>query len=112
MALARQHRIRQDFVFGSLLRGELQEASAIDFQIEFEEEYKLRDLIRLTQGLQQLLGRRLEVVDRHALREEIRATNLVSSPKFVTKHQRLYCRDILDRIRRIENYADARRGAF
>lgn len=75
MALARKHRAHQVSVFGSLARGELNAESDIDFLVEFEEN-KLRDHIRLTQGLQQLLGRRVEVVDRHALREELRATIL------------------------------------
>ncbi len=76
MALARQHRARQVSVFGSIVRGELREESDIDFLVEFETDYKLHDHIRLTQGLQRLLGRRVEVVDRHALREELRATIL------------------------------------
>ncbi len=50
----------------------------IDFLVEFETGYKLRDHIRLTQGLQlqRLLGRRVDVVDRRCLREEYRATIL------------------------------------
>lgn len=70
--LARQHRVRQIAVFGSLLRGALGLNSDIDFLVDFEPDYSLRDHIRLTQGLQQLLGRRVEVVDRLALRPELR----------------------------------------
>ena len=76
MGLARQHRARQIFVFGSLVRGELRAESDIDFLVESEAGYKLHDHIRLTQDLQRLLGRRVEVVDRHALREELQATIL------------------------------------
>ena len=36
MALARQYRARQVPVFGSLVRGELQAESDIDFLVEFE----------------------------------------------------------------------------
>lgn len=72
MALARQHRARQVSVFGSLVRGELHTDSDIDFLVEFED-YKLRDHIRLAQGLQRLLDRRVEVVDRHSLRDDLRA---------------------------------------
>ena len=79
MALARQYHARQIFVFGSLVRGELRAESDIDFLVEFEAGYKLRDHIRLTQDLQRLLGRRVEVVDRHALREELRATILMEA---------------------------------
>ena len=56
MALARQFRVRQIFVFGSLLRGALGANSDIDFLVDFESDYSLRDHIRLTQSLQQLLG--------------------------------------------------------
>lgn len=79
MALARQHRARQVSVFGSLVRGELVADSDIDFLVEFEDGYKLRDHIRLTQALQSLLGRHVEVVDRSYLREELRATILAEA---------------------------------
>ena len=76
LALARQHRARRIAVFGSVLRGELQPNSDIDFLVDFEVDYKLRDHIRLIQGLQQLLGRRVDVVDRRSLRKELRDTIL------------------------------------
>ena len=76
MTLARQHRARQVAVFGSLVRGEMGTDSDIDFLVEFEAGYKLRDHVRLIQGLQRLLGRRVDVVDRRYLREEYRATIL------------------------------------
>ena len=72
LALARQFRVRQISVFGSLLRGALGANSDIDFLVDFESDYSLRDHIRLTQSLQQLLARRVEVVDRQALRPELR----------------------------------------
>ncbi len=74
IALALQHRARKIAVFGSLLRGALGLNSDIDFLVDFEPDYSLRDHIRLTQGLQQLLGRRVEVVDRRSLRPELRDT--------------------------------------
>lgn len=63
-------------MFGSLVRGEMGADSDIDFQVEFETDYNLRDHIRLTQGLQRLLGRRVDVVNRRRLREQYRATIL------------------------------------
>lgn len=74
IALALQHRARKIAVFGSLLRRALGLNSDIDFLVDFEPDYSLRDHIRLTQGLQQLLGRRVEVVDRRSLRPELRDT--------------------------------------
>lgn len=76
IALARQYQVRQVSIFGSLIRGELHAESDIDFLVEFEADYKLRDHIRLTQALQRLLGRRVEVVDRRSLREELRTAIL------------------------------------
>ena len=74
MSLARQHRARQIAVFGSILRGALEPTSDIDFLVDFEADYSLRDHIRLAQGLRELLGRPVEVVDRRALRPELRET--------------------------------------
>lgn len=72
MELARQFRARKIAVFGSLARGDVHAESDIDFLVDFEADYKLRDLIRLTQALGALLGRRADVVDRECLREEWR----------------------------------------
>ena len=72
MELAFQYRARKIAVFGSLARGEAHAESDIDLLVDFEADYKLRDLIRLTQALGALLGRRVEVVDRQCLREEWR----------------------------------------
>ena len=72
MELAQQFRARKIAVFGSLARGEAHAESDIDFLVDFEADYKLRDQIRLTQALGALLGRRADVVDRQCLREEWR----------------------------------------
>lgn len=71
MALARQYRGKQVSVFGSCARGELRRDSDIDFLVEFESGFRLTDLIRLTQNLEELLGRKVDVVPRHALRKEL-----------------------------------------
>ena len=70
--LARRHRAQRIAVFGSLARGEAHAESDIDFLVDFEADYKLRDHIRLTQALGALLGRHVQVVDRQCLREEWR----------------------------------------
>lgn len=48
MAFARQHHARQVAVFGSLVRGEMGADSDIDFLVEFEAGYKLREEYRTT----------------------------------------------------------------
>lgn len=76
LELGRRHRAQRIAVFGSLARGEAHAGSDIDFLVDFEGDYKLRDQIRLMQALGALLGRRVQVVDRQCLREEWRATIL------------------------------------
>ena len=72
MALAGQCRAREISVFGSIVRGEMHAESDIDFLVEFERDYKLRDHSRLLLGLQDLLGCKVDVVPRRVLREELR----------------------------------------
>ena len=71
LELARQYRAKQVSVFGSCARGELQRDSDIDFLVEFESDYRLTDIIRLRQRLEELLGRTVDVVPRQALRKEL-----------------------------------------
>ena len=71
LELARQYRGREVWVFGSCARGELSTESDIDFLVEFESDFRLTDIIRLTQGLEDLLGRKVDVVPKHALRKEL-----------------------------------------
>ncbi len=78
LRIAVQHRVRQIRVFGSLVHGTLTPASDIDFLVEFEPDYKLRDHIRLVQALQDLLGRKVEVADQAMLRDELRPSILAS----------------------------------
>lgn len=72
MALARQYRARQISVFGSVARGEMHADSDIDFLVDFEDGYRLTDHIRLLQALRELLACNVDLVDRRALRSEIR----------------------------------------
>ncbi len=71
LELARQYRGRAVWVFGSCVRGELNSESDIDFLVDFESDFRLTDIIRLTQGLENLLGRKVDVVPRYALRKEL-----------------------------------------
>ena len=72
MELAHECRARQVSVFGSCVRGELRADSDIDFLVDFEEQYSLLDHARLIYTLEDLLGRKVDVVPRRALREELK----------------------------------------
>jgi predicted nucleotidyltransferase len=63
-------------MFGSAARGEEGEDSDIDFVVSLEPGRTLLDLTRLEVRLEQLLGRRVDVVTEDGLREPIRSTAL------------------------------------
>ena len=72
IALARRCRAREVSVFGSIVRGELRADSDIDFLVDFKSKYSLLDHARLIYTLEDLLGRKVDVVPRRALREELK----------------------------------------
>ncbi len=72
MALARQYRAHKVSVFGSCVRGEMNADSDIDFLVDFDEEYTLLDIAGLLVGLENLLGCKVDVIDRRSLRKELR----------------------------------------
>ncbi len=74
MELARKYRARQVSVFGSCVRGEMRADSDIDFLVDFEENYRLLDIAGLMNGLEDLLGRKVDVIDRPSLRQELQAS--------------------------------------
>ena len=75
MALARQCRAHKVSVFGSIVRGEMRADSDIDFLVDFDEDkYTLLDIARMINGLEDLLGCKVDVVDRPSLRQELRET--------------------------------------
>jgi predicted nucleotidyltransferase len=62
LSLASRYGARNVRVFGSAVRGETSPDSDIDFLIELEPGRSLLDLSALTLDLQELLGRRVDVV--------------------------------------------------
>ena len=80
--LAVCHKVKEIGLFGSFIRGEQRETSDIDLLVDFEEGADLLDLVGLAQCLKQRLHRKVDLVTRNALREELRETVLkeVASP--------------------------------
>lgn len=60
-------------LFGSVARGEAQRESDLDLLVDFDEEADLFDYVGLSQFLEEKLKRKIDLVPRRALREEIRA---------------------------------------
>ncbi len=72
LRLAQQHKAYNVRVFGSVARGEATDDSDIDFLVDFETGYTLIDRIGLMQALEDLLGRRVDVVPAKNLRSYVR----------------------------------------
>jgi uncharacterized protein len=73
LAAAAANGARQLRVFGSVARGEDTDDSDVDFLVSLEPGRTLLDLARLEISLEQLLGRRVDVVTEAGLLEPIRS---------------------------------------
>lgn len=72
LALAAQHGALNVRVFGSAANGTADEKSDIDFLVDMEKGRSLLDLGGLLMDLQELFGRKVDVVTEKGLRERIR----------------------------------------
>jgi len=76
LRVSAQHGARNVRIFGSVARGEADEASDIDFLVEMEPGRSLLDLGGLQVELESLLGRHVDVVTVRGLKARIRSTVL------------------------------------
>lgn len=72
LATAARHGARNVRIFGSVARGEADEASDIDLIVEFEPSRSLLDHAGLWLELQELLGRKVDVVSERGIKPRIR----------------------------------------
>ncbi|MBM4273185.1 MAG: nucleotidyltransferase family protein [Deltaproteobacteria bacterium] len=72
LEIAAKHGAYNVRVFGSVARGEADEQSDVDVLVELEVGRSLMDLGGLLMDLQELLGRRVDVVTERGLRTRIR----------------------------------------
>ncbi len=72
LKIAAKHGARNVRVFGSVVRGEADEKSDIDFLVEMEPGRSLFDLGGLQYELERLLGRPVDVVTERGLKARIR----------------------------------------
>ena len=72
LRMAARHGASNVRVFGSVARGEAGPASDIDFLVELAPERSLLDQVALLQDLEDLLGRRVDVVEPEGLHWYIR----------------------------------------
>nr|MBC7245342.1 nucleotidyltransferase family protein [Chloroflexota bacterium] len=74
--LAVRYKVRSIGLFGSVVRGEQDQASDIDLLVDFEEDADLLDLTGLALFLEQVFQREVDIVPRRALRVELRSAIL------------------------------------
>jgi hypothetical protein len=70
--LAASYGIRSIGVFGSFARGEQGSRSHVDILVEFDEVPGLLQFIRIEEHLRRLLGRKVDLVRKEALRPELK----------------------------------------
>lgn len=68
LEIAARHHARNVRVFGSVARGEATASSDIDFLVDFDEDSSLFDVLHLTEELEALLGRDVDVVSTGGLK--------------------------------------------
>ncbi len=71
-----RYKAKEIGLFGSFVREEQSADSDIDLLVEFEEEADLLDLTGLALFFEEELGRKVDVIPKRALREELRASVL------------------------------------
>jgi predicted nucleotidyltransferase len=72
LRICARHGARSVRLFGAVVRGEAGADSEVDILVEFEADRGLWDRVALTQALEDLLGRKVEVVSEKGLQPHIR----------------------------------------
>ena len=77
--------VRELALFGSAVRGELRPDSDLDVLISFDEDapWSLWDLIAMQDELTELFGRKVDLVEREALRNPYRRECILSTRKVI-----------------------------
>ncbi len=68
----RQRGVKSLAVFGSVARGDATETSDVDLLVDFSQEVGLFEFIRLKHYLENLIGRKVDLVTKDALRPALR----------------------------------------
>jgi len=70
--LQENFKVKNMGIFGSYVRGEQREASDVDILVEFYETPDLLKFIELERYLEEILGVKVDLVRKQAIREELR----------------------------------------
>lgn len=72
--LSEKYKVKEIGIFGSYVRGEQKKRSDIDILVEYEEVPDLFKFLELERYLEGLLGLKVDLVRKKALREELKDT--------------------------------------
>ncbi|TFF90358.1 MAG: DUF2283 domain-containing protein [Promethearchaeota archaeon] len=70
--LKTRYKVNQIGLFGSYVSDSQEESSDIDILVEFNEDASLFDLVRLSRYLEEIFGKKVEVVSKASLKKEIK----------------------------------------
>jgi len=76
MPVLRRHQVKRAALFGSVVRGEMKENSDIDILVEVDNDLSLLDFIGIKQEIEDMLARRVDLVEYEAIKPIIRDTVL------------------------------------
>ena len=71
LVLTKQFKVKEIGIFGSVVRGEDKETSDVDILVEFEEPIGLFKFLELEEYLSDLIGRKVDLVSKKALKPRI-----------------------------------------
>ena len=66
------HSVRELWLFGSVARGEAHDTSDVDILVDFSAPVTLFEFLRLQRHLESVLGRKVDLVTRDALKPQLR----------------------------------------
>jgi predicted nucleotidyltransferase len=72
MPVLQRHQVKRAALFGSVVRGEMQEESDIDILVEVDKDLSLLDFIGIKQEIEDTLARRVDLVEYEAIKPIIR----------------------------------------
>jgi uncharacterized protein len=84
-SLCRKWQVRELALFGSVLREDFSPESDVDVLVMFDPEaaWSLWDLIRMREELESLLGRKVDLVEKEAIRNPFRRRRILDSHQVV-----------------------------
>lgn len=71
VVLTKQFKVKEIGIFGSIVRGEDEETSDVDILVEFKEPIGLFKFLELEEYLSELIGRKVDLVSKKALKPRI-----------------------------------------